>query len=92
MRNGSLMFIRRLNWFLLFMLLVMGLFGKRGWLDLKRMESENKRLERLISETQTEMARLEAQVVGLRQNRQIQEHTIRQVLGYIKPDEIVIEF
>ena len=86
------MFIRRLNWFLLFMLLVMGLFGKRGWLDLKRMESENKRLERLISETQTEMGRLEAQVVGLRQNRQIQEHTIRQVLGYIKPDEIVIEF
>jgi cell division protein FtsB len=86
------MFIRRLNWFLLFMLLVMGLFGKRGWLDLKRMESENKKLERLISETQTEMTRLEAQVIGLRQNRQIQEHTIRQVLGYIKPDEIVIEF
>lgn len=92
MRNGSLMFIRRLNWFLLLMLLVMGLFGKRGWLDLKRMESENKRLERLISETQTEMTRLEAQVIGLRQNRKIQEHTIRQVLGYIKPDEIVIEF
>lgn len=86
------MFIRRLNWLLLMLLVVMGLFGKRGWLDLQRMKSENQKLEALITETQTQVSYLESEVMGLSQDSKIQEHTIRQVLGYIKPDEIVIEF
>lgn len=84
--------IRRLGWFLILLLIVMGTFGKRGWLDLRRMRSENDKLNQQIIDLEKQRAKLESEVTGLTQNKNLQEHTIRRVLGYIRPDEIVIEF
>jgi len=92
MKKNPWLLIRRLNWFLLTLLIVMGLFGQRGWLDLKRMENENRRLQSLIDETEKQNHRLELEIAGLNRNPHVQEQTIRQVLGYIRPDESVIEF
>jgi cell division protein FtsB len=80
------------NWILIAILLVMGVFGKRGWLDLRRMNSENQRLNTELSRVQEQKEGLVSEIKALQQDRQAQEHTIRKVLGYIKPDETVIEF
>ncbi len=85
-------FLRNFNWSLLLILAVMGVFGKRGLLDLKRMENENTRLDESLSLLQQEKTSLTSQIRSLQKDKQAQEHTIRRVLGYIRPDEIVIEF
>lgn len=85
-------FLRNLNWVLLVVLMVMGIFGKRGWLDLRRMENENSRLDQSLSQLSLERTSLASQIRALQKDKQAQEHTIRKVLGYIKPDEVVIEF
>ena len=85
-------FVINVNCTLIAILLVMGMFGKRGWLDLKRMNSENQRIQNELSKVQEQKEVLVSEIRALQQDRQAQEHTIRKVLGYIKPDETVIEF
>jgi len=85
-------FLRNFNWCLLLVLIIMGVFGKRGWLDLKRMQTENTRLDQALSQLNQEKTSLTSQIRSLQKDKQAQEHTIRKVLGYIKPDEVVIEF
>jgi len=92
MKTKPLIHVRRLSWSLLFLLVVMGLFGQRGWLDLKRMENENRRIEIQMVELVKQTQRLENEINGLSKDQQIQENTIRKDLGYIRPDEIIIEF
>ncbi|NBX75615.1 MAG: septum formation initiator family protein [Proteobacteria bacterium] len=84
--------VLNVNWTLIAILLVMGMFGKRGWLDLKRMNNENQRIQNELSKVQEQKDVLVSEIRALQQDRQAQEHTIRKVLGYIKPDETVIEF
>ena len=71
---------------------VMGLFGKRGLFDLRRMRNENHRLAQEILQTQQQNEALKVQMAALQKDPQEQEHMIRKVLGYIKPNETVIEF
>jgi len=84
--------VRNVNWILIAILLVMGMFGKRGWLDLKRMNTENQRVQAELSKVQEQREVLVSEIRALQQDPQAQEHTIRKVLGYIRPDETVIEF
>jgi cell division protein FtsB len=84
--------VLNVNWILIAILLVMGVFGKRGWLDLKRMNGENQRIHSELSKIQEQKEVLVSEMRALQQDRQAQEHTIRKVLGYIRPDETVIEF
>jgi cell division protein FtsB len=84
--------VLNVNWILIAILLVMGVFGKRGWLDLRRMSSENQRIENELSQVREQKEVLVSEIRALQQDRQAQEHTIRKVLGYIRPDETVIEF
>ncbi|NBT58839.1 septum formation initiator family protein [bacterium] len=88
----ALKFIRSTNWILIAILLVMGVFGKRGWLDLRRMNHENQRVQMELKKVMEQKQYLSADIRDLEQNKQAQEHTIRKVLGYIRPDETVIEF
>lgn len=85
-------FIRNVNWLLIAILLVMGTFGKRGWLDLKRMRNENRRLQEELMKVREQKQALSGEIRALENDKQTQEHTIRKVLGYIRADETVIEF
>lgn len=90
--NRAFRLVRNVNWVLIAILLVMGTFGKRGWLDLRRMQSENRRLQNELTKVEEQKHSLIAEIRALQQDKQAQEHTIRKVLGYIRPDETVIEF
>ena len=70
----------------------MGIFAKRGWLDWRRMARQNE-----VMATKVEIARLrrddlERQTDALRTDRVAQERVVRQYLGYIRQDETIIEF
>lgn len=91
-KTSALRFIRSVNWVLIAVLVVMGVFGKRGWLDLKRMKHENQRVQMELQKVIEQKQFLSADIRELEHDKLAQEHTIRKVLGYIKPDETVIEF
>lgn len=69
-----------------------GVFGKRGLLDWRRMHQENQKLERQIVTASAAKKKLERENEFLLKNPSEQERVIRSVLGYIKPNETVIEF
>ena len=74
------------------LLVLMGAFTKRGWLDWRHMVRQNQELAMKIEQAQEQKANLERQIQALQFNVVEQEHVIRQVLGYVRPKEIVIEF
>ena len=70
----------------------MGVFAKRGWLDWQRIVHRNSELQAQIDKISLDKESLERQVEALQSNPAEQEHVIRQILGYVKPQETVIEF
>lgn len=86
------LFVRLPLLFSIALLCLMGTFSKRGWLDWRRMMVQNEKLEQKIVEVSEQKAALERQIQQFKQNRDEQERVVRQVLGYIKPNETVIEF
>jgi len=79
-------------WFLSTILIIMGVCGKRGVLDLQRMKRENDRLEEELKTAKAQHEDLTFQIQALQRDPQAQEFMIRKVLGYIRTDETVIEF
>ena len=73
-------------------LVAMGIFAKRGWMDWQRMVRQNSELSAKIAGVQGQKADLEKQLIALRSDAAEQERVIRQTLGYVKPNETVIEF
>jgi cell division protein FtsB len=73
-------------------LLAMGIFSRRGWLDWQRMVRNNDQMLAKLEQTKLEKAHWETRLGGLKSNRRAQERTVRQYLGFVKKDEIVIEF
>ncbi len=76
----------------MFVLVAMGVFAKRGWMDWQRMVRQNHDLGTKIAAVRKEKADLERQLVALKSDAAEQERVIRQTLGYVKPNETVIEF
>ena len=74
------------------LLVVMGTFAKRGWLDWRRMVRENVELSVKLGSVRREKSELERRSEQLQNDRAEQERVIRSVLGYVRPDETVIEF
>ena len=74
------------------MLVVMGVYAKRGWFDWKRMLRENAELKTRLDTVQREKAEVERRSAALQTDPAEQERVIRSVLGYVRPDETVIEF
>ena len=84
--------LRNFVWGLIATLVVMGIFGKRGWLDLRRMERENSNLNAEILELEEENEQMVRDLHAFQSDPSVQEAMIRKVLGYIKRDEKIIEF
>ncbi len=77
--------------FAVFALLSVGFFSKRGWLDWRRMVQNNREMlvKRELLKDQSDA--LEKQIRALEVSPFAQEQTVRQYLGYLRKDEIVIE-
>ena len=70
----------------------MGVFAKRGWLDLRRINQQNAVLEARIEGARRQNERDVRQIEAMQTRPAAQERVIRQMLGYVRPDETVIEF
>jgi cell division protein FtsB len=72
-------------------LAVMGIFAKRGYLDWRSMVNHNGELERQIQAARLSRDELEKQIRALETSPFAQEQAVRQHLGYLRKDEIVVE-
>jgi cell division protein FtsB len=70
----------------------MGVFAKRGWLDWQRMTKQNDEMAAKVELARLRKEDLERQTDILRTDRVAQERVVRQYLGYIRPDEVIVEF
>ncbi len=52
--------------------------------DLEELHAENTRLEQLVGE-------LREEIKALRTRDEVQERVVRDELGFVKPDEVVLE-
>ena len=77
---------------LFFGMLLMGIFSKRGFLDWQRMERQNSRLRSQTVEATSQKESLENRVRRLKSDTREQERIVRQVLGYVRNSETVVEF
>ena len=77
---------------LIVMLLYVGVFGKRGLRDYRWLIKTNEEILSRIKEASQKKENLVRQIHALKTNRDEQERLIRQMLGYVKPEEIIIEF
>jgi cell division protein FtsB len=74
------------------LLLWMGVFARRGWLDWQRMVHENHDLQTKMESVRLQKEGLVRQVDALQNNPKVQERVVRQILGFVKKDETIIEF
>lgn len=76
----------------LFLLLYVGIFTKRGLLDWRRMVQQDESLTVRIRQLKLEKEKLTRRIEALQSDPIEQQYLIRQTLGYVRGDEIVIEF
>jgi cell division protein FtsB len=74
------------------LLVGMGIFARRGWMDWRRMVGQNESLRKKIELATTQKQSLEKAIEGFRSDVREQERVVRGVLGYVRSDETVIEF
>lgn len=67
-------------------------FGEAGLLSAYRSSQEKAQLEARIRRLERENEQLAEQIQWIQRNPQFLEHTIRQSLSLVAPDEIVFEF
>lgn len=71
---------------------VMGVLSKRGWLDWRRVAQQNDEIQVRITEATLQRDRLESRITALQTHPEQQEILVRQILGYVQPAEMVVEF
>ena len=71
---------------------LMGVFAKRGLVDWLRMVKQNELMNVKIAQIQVQRGQINWQVEQLQKNPEEQERVVRQFLGYIRPNETVIEY
>lgn len=69
-----------------------GVFARRGYLDLRRMEVQNEDLRVKIERAIQEKRGLEGRIKRLNSDQFEQQRVVRQVLGYLRKDETMVEF
>lgn len=84
--------VRLVLWGMIVGLVAMGTFAKRGIMDWKRIARRNVELSAQIEKAREQKQSLERQVEALQSNSAEQERVVRQTLGYVRPQEIVVEF
>ena len=92
MPNSSLKIARLVLWAMIFGLVGMGTFAKRGIMDWKRIARRNFELSATIEKAKEQKQSLERQVEALQFNSAEQERVVRHTLGYVRPQELVVEF
>ena len=70
----------------------MGVFAKRGLLDWRRIRGQNEEIAMKIELARAQKESLLRQVQLLQTDAAQQERVVRQMLGYVRPNETVIEF
>lgn len=90
--NGYIYLVRSPLFCVTVALIAMGIGAKRGWIDWRRMVDLSAGLEKRVESARKQKAKLERQIETFRVDRVEQERVIRRSLGYVRPDEIVIEF
>lgn len=76
--------------FLLAILIITSLFGKKGLLEIYRARKTYAVLEKEIERLKQEKRRLEREISDLEKNPKAVDGEAREKLGLIKPDEKVI--
>lgn len=76
--------------FALFGLVLLTTFSKRGYLDLTRMKSQNREMKKKIEQSLLQKSRMEKKLEALSDPIE-QERLVRQILGYVHPNESIIE-
>ena len=91
-KSGFTLFVRTPLALCLILLIGTTIFTKRGLGDWRRMVGENGELEVKIARLENQLADLERQTKALQSDPAAQERVIRRMMGYVKPDEVVVEF
>lgn len=76
--------------FLLAILFITSLFGKKGLLEIYRARRTHATLEKEIERLKQEKNRLEREIADLEKNPKAVDREAREKLGLIRPDEKVI--
>lgn len=91
-KRSYVLFVRFPLLLSIMVLLVMGTFSRRGFLDFRRMRHQNSDLMEKMAKVGDQRTLLEKQIRMFETEKVEQERIVRQVLGYIKTNETVIEF
>jgi len=72
-------------------LLGLAIFGERGLLKLQELRAERKALEQKSSQLKKENDKLTNKTELLKENFEYLKRLVREKLGMIRPDEVIIE-
>ena len=72
-------------------LLTIGIFGERGFLKLQELRAERRALEEKRLELKKENEKLASKEERLKGNLEYLRRLVREKLGMIRPDEVIIE-
>ncbi len=88
----------KINWvpyaigLMIWTLWISGLFGNSGLLQVYRLSKVRDELSYRIKALQNEQSQLNTTLNQLQYDPQVQQRAIREVLGHVKPNELVFEF
>lgn len=91
-KRTFVLFVRIPLLLLIIVLMVMGTVSRRGLLDWQRMRNQNTELADKMYRVASQRTQLEKQIRSFEIDKNEQERVVRQVLGYIRANETVIEF
>ncbi len=91
-QNSYIYFVRLPLIVSLLLLVLMGIFSRRGLLDLRRMVRQNQELQMRLDQATLQRLALQRQLEVFKTNPMEQERMVRQSLGYVRKNETVVEF
>ncbi len=91
-QNSYVYFVRLPLLIGLVSLCLMGIFSRRGLLDLRRMRRQNQEVQSRLDQAMGSRQLLQRQLEVFRSNPMEQERMVRQSLGYVRKNETVVEF
>jgi cell division protein FtsB len=78
--------------FLVWITWISGIFGNNGLLQAYRLSKVRYELLQRVEALELENQALQVKLEKLKNDSVTQEKTIRQVLGYVRPNELIFEF
>jgi cell division protein FtsB len=91
-RKSYIYFVRLPLVLAILLLSLVGICSRRGWLDLRRMRLQNAQLQQKLYEGLAQKQALEKELESFRADSIEQERIVRQTLGYVRRNEIIVQF